>query len=513
MFIECNHFGGIPADIDTFERGGLFRDDEVLAQQAGTLGGAVKTLSAFGANTIGLVAASACASGPVIDSCYHDLKEQIIARLKASLPVDGVLLVLHGAAVSESCLDVDGDLLIAVRDAVGPDVPVVATLDLHAHVTEAMVESADALLAWETYPHADAYETGERAARLLAKIVEGDCRPVMVMAKVPLLCSAIHGSTHGDDPFAVVMRFAKSFEQEPDVLSASAFLVHPYLDLPGMGGGGLVITDGNAERAEQHARDIAELYWSKRNELEPKIWAPAAAIRHGRTLNAGPVFLVEAGDCCGGGAAGDSIATLAALLDENTSDVAYVPVVDPEAAAACHAAGVGQQVNIALGHKLDKKWGEPLNVTGDVARLGDGRFLYTGGIWNEKFGDMGLTAVLKIGAVHVMISSFPTYDWADEQYQSMGLDIEHARFVVFKNPMNHRLLLGDVAAGILVLDTPGPTPATLCGREFTRMQRPYFPRDLDIPGLEPTLLRSRSASDRQSGDHHSSQQRPERVHK
>ena len=150
--------------------------------------------------------------------------------------------------------------------------------------------------------------------------------------KVPVLVGGINGGTEGDGPFADVMRFAKSQEGTSGVVSTSVFLVCPYLDLPDMGGGGLVITNDDLPKAEELARGIAMMYWQRRFDLEPELDAPAEAIKKGLQIEGGPVLLVETADCCGGGAAGDSVASLRALLDARLNETALVPVVDPEAA-------------------------------------------------------------------------------------------------------------------------------------------------------------------------------------
>src|SRR5439155_4637979 len=180
IFIECNHFGGVPADMESFRRSELFYDAEVLNRTAGTVGGILRVLHDRSVTVRPLLVASACPSGPVTADCYRQLKEELLDRLRATLPVSGVLLALHGSAAVEEIGDLEGDLLDAVREVVGQKIPVVATLDLHAHVTEPMVRCADALMAWETYPHKDAFPTGERGARVLLDILDGNLKPAMV---------------------------------------------------------------------------------------------------------------------------------------------------------------------------------------------------------------------------------------------------------------------------------------------------------------------------------------------
>lgn len=493
VFIECNHLGGVPADLETFRRSELRFGTELLDASGGTIGGMLQTLGESGAEVCPLLVASGCPSGPVTAECYEFLKSDLLQRIQQSAPLDGVLLALHGSAAADvpGAEDLEGDLLQAVRQTVGPEIPIVATLDLHAHVTERMVTSADALLAWETYPHRDAFETGQRGTRALLDIMSGELRPTMAFARVPVIVGAINGQTEGDGPFADVMRLAKSHEGQGSVYSTGAFLVHPYLDLPEMGGGGLVITNDDQETAVRLATELASQYWDKRLELEPNVVTPAEALRLSRTIDGGPILLVETADCCGGGAAGDSVATLKALLAAQPLERCLVPVVDPPAASACQSAGIGATLTLQLGHQLDPRFGTPVSVTGEVVRLGNGTFTYCGGIWDGQTGEMGTTAVLRVGTIEIMIASHGTYDWRGEQFESMELDAASARFVVVKNPMNYSMAYGDIARAIHILDTPGPTPASVRSTTFRNVKRRYFPLDESIEGLVPTVLMSR----------------------
>jgi len=488
IIIECNHLGGTPATIELFRRNELRFGDEILAQKSGVVGGMLGVLRERNVEIAPLVVASACPSGPLTSACYRQLKTELVDRMRRALPVDGVLLPLHGAAAAEDAGDLEGDLLTAVRQVVGPDVPVVVTLDLHADVTEPMVRSADAILAWETYPHRDTLETGVRGARMLLDILDGKCRPAMAMAKVPLLVGAIHGNTEGEGPLADVMRFAKSHEGKSGVLSTSVFLVHPYLDLAGMGGGGLVVTDGDVEKARSLAREIALQYWERRFDLEPPLLAPAEAIARGLRIDGGPVLLVETADCCGGGAAGDSVASLKALLDGAVDQPSLVPVVDPAAAALCHRLGPRREIAVELGHQVDPQWGKPVPIRATILALSDGRFVYSGGVWADQEANMGPSAVLKIGAIQILVMSLPTYDWTDEQFRCVGLDVRRAKFIVVKNPMNYRMAYAGIARAAYILDTPGPTPASMRHYRYRNLQRPYYPADEEIPGLTPTVF-------------------------
>ena len=488
FLIECNHLGGAPAELETFERGQLLDGEEVLKIREGTVGGMLQVLGQAEVECLPLAVASACSSGPVRSEVYDQLRESMLEKLAALLPLDGVVLALHGAAAAENEIDPEGDLLEAVRTLVGPATSIVATLDLHAHVTGRMVESADLLVAWETYPHRDAVETGQRGARALLAMLDGSLRPTMVMAKVPVLVAGVLGQTDLPGPFAEIMEMAIGMRQQEGVYSTSAFLVHPYLDAPGMGGGGLVVTHDDLSLAADLAGQLARAYWDRRHRLEPETWQPNMAIRDARDHVEGPVVLVETADCCGGGAAGDSVHSLRALLEEQVAQPAVVPLVDSAAAACCHQAGVGARVELQVGHLVDPAWGEPLAVEGTVTRLSEGLFTYKGGIWGGQEAHMGPAAVLQVGTISLCLASHATYEWCNEQYESLGIDVKKMKFIVVKNPMNYRQAYGELMKKDYILDTPGPTPATLQHVELQRMKRPYFPLD-DPPGeMKPSFL-------------------------
>jgi microcystin degradation protein MlrC len=235
---------------------------------------------------------------------------------------------------------------------------------------------------------------------------------------------------------------------------------------------------------------LAEEYWQRRLQLEPRMYAPADAVQAGLAVKGGPVVLVEAADCCGGGAVGDSVATLAALLAVDLPGPALVPLVDAQAAEACHKAGVGAEVKLEIGHRHDPRWGDPLSVSGQVVRLGDGCFRYRGGIWEGIEGEMGPSAVLALGEIEVLLASYPTYEWDDEQFISLQMDAANAHFIVAKNPMNYRMAYGDFSQAVYVLDTPGPTPATVRRLPFVRRERPFFPVDYDMELGEVEILRA-----------------------
>jgi microcystin degradation protein MlrC len=307
----------------------------------------------------------------------------------------------------------------------------------------------------------------------------------MAHAKLSLLLTAFNSTTLTDTPFAHLMAEAKALERDPQVLSASVFLVGSYLDAPDLGCSALVITDGDLERASEAARRLALDFWRRRFEFEVETLSVAEAVRRGRELDGGPVLLLDTADTTGGGAAGDGVGLVRGLLEAGVTEPCLAMVVDPDAAAACHRAGVGAALELVVGHRRDPRWGEPLRIRARVARISDGRFRYEGGILGGVEVTMGPSAVLALGSIRLLVMSAPTYDWGDDQYRAVGLDPGAAKFVGVKNMMNFRFGYGDAMKGFFVLDLHGPTPPDMRQLPFERVRRPIFPLDyeLDDPGV------------------------------
>jgi microcystin degradation protein MlrC len=346
-----------------------------------------------------------------------------------------------------------------------------------------MILQATGLVSYTHYPHDDTYTTGERGAALLFATLRGDVRPVMAMSSVPLIPVGSNGMTFGEYPMAYLTNRARELEQHSGILSVSCCAVHPNNDQPDQSSTAVVITDDDPDLAAETARSLAEEFWERRHGFIPDILPVADAVEKGRAIE-GPVLLVDTADCAGGGAPADSVALLRELIELGVTERTYVMVVDSVAAAACAEAGIGQTVSFDLGYHVDPTWGTPLPVSGIVRLVCDGRFLYTGGIYGGTYGMMGLSAVLEIGSIDVLVMSRPTYDWADEQYRSVGMDARQAKFIGVKNPMNYRYAYSDVAKASYIVDTPGPTPADIRHLPFKCRKRPFFPLDEDIEDLE-----------------------------
>lgn len=481
---ESNTFSNFVCDLDTVRRTGYIHEGGAvftLRDKSNEVAGMIAAVEAAGETVVPLLASRWNSSAVVTAECYVYLRERLLARLDEAGKVDGVLMSCHGSMVAEGVDDPEADLAKAIRHKVGPDVPVVMTLDLHGNVTQPMVANLTAILGYREYPHDDPVTTGERAARLLLETILEDINPVMAWVRLPMILTAFNASTKGDGPFARLMNQAKRLEGETGVVSASLQFVGSYIDIPDMGCSTIVITDGDRRRASREARKLAVDYWSCRHEFLVDTVSVAQAVSRGRLIEGGPIILLDTADTTGGGAAGDSIDLVKGLIESRVSEPSLAMVVDPEGVQTCLRAGVGNEVTVELGHKVDPRWGAPVTLTGRVLTVADGTFTYSGGIFGGTVGAMGPSVVLEIGSIQLLVQSLPTYDWSDEQYRSVGMNPETAKFVQAKNMMNFRNAYRNIMKGHFVLDLPGPTPADMASLPFRRADRPWFPLDGEMP--------------------------------
>jgi microcystin degradation protein MlrC len=252
-----------------------------------------------------------------------------------------------------------------------------------------------------------------------------------------------------------------------------------------MGGGAIVITNDDIEKAKNISLKFTKNYWDKRLEFEPELYLPEDAILDGLSKNSN-VLLVETADACGGGAVGDSVQTLKKLLDLAPSEKSLTHVVDPKVVAQCLELGEGSELEILLGHQVDKQWGDPVEIKVKIEKITDGKFIYNGGIWDKAIGEMGLSALVSKGNIQILVSSFGTYEWNCEQFLSFDLKLDEYKFLVVKNPMNYKNTFSHIN-NIYILDTAGPTPPTCKHLKFKKMFT-YFPKQLDLK-FEEVLLK------------------------
>jgi microcystin degradation protein MlrC len=403
----------------------------------------------------------------------------LLDEIESAGKVDAVLLALHGAMVADGESDADGTILERVRDLIGPDRILVASLDLHGNVSPRMAAATDALVAYRTYPHVDQRSRGLHAARLASRAAAGEIHPTQAIARPPLLIHLLAQETERE-PMKGLMREMALLDRHPKVLDASLLSGFPYADVAACGPTCVVVTDDDAEFAESLARELGDRLWDSRRQLTASPLAPADAVREALAESRRPVVLVDLGDNIGGGSAADSTVLVQELIRAGAEGFIVV-LHDPEAVRLCNRAGVGSSVEIEAGGKSDQH-APPLRVVGRVRSIHDGAYIEYrprhGGI---RLNDQGLTAVVEIpGGSFVVLNSLRHPPFSLGQLTSLGLDPSAASILVVKAAVAYKAAYAPIAGRIIEADTPGLTAANPARFAYERIRRPILPLDPEL---------------------------------
>ena len=480
---EANSFCPQPTTMAAFANNWLRRGDELLKEQRGAAtedAGALSVLrQAPDVEILPLLGAKAGSGQEIVGAAYRALRDEMIERLRAVMPVDGVLFILHGAMMAEGADDASGDLLAHVRALVGPDVPIIGTCDLHANVTVQMATMATALVGYHTAPHIDLYETGQSAAKMMVATLRGEMHPTMALARLPLIVPA-ENARHTDGPLSVVINRALELERTGVILHGGVYSVQPWLDAPDVGCSVVIVTDNDPAAAKRIAHELGTMFWQRRSEFIPELVAPDDAVQRALAGEPRTVVLCDSADAPSSGGTGDSSVVLSALLRvAPVNELVLLNVVDPPAVAQAIAAGVGQSVTVNIGGVLAPNYFQPVSFTGRVKSLHDGEFKFKGQGLRGVTHHMGRTAVLVQGGIHLVVMERGVTQWDPELYRSLGLDPADARIVQVKSPAAFRAAYTGIADEILIVEAPGAASPALTKLPWKRLGRPIYPLDVD----------------------------------
>jgi len=396
--------------------------------------------------------------------------------------LDGILLSLHGSMVPAFCEDGEGELLRRLRAIVGPDLPIAVTLDLHAMVTQAMVDQAQILVSYKTYPHVDMRVTGRHAARLLDATMRGEIRPRTLRLGLPMLDEANAGRTDVPETSALYDR-AAAHEAEPGILAVSINAAFAEADIREAGPTVLVThDDAAASRAEAIALGLAQTIWDQRASVSNEFLTPEAAAAEALGFDAsrGPLVIADYADNPGAGAYGDATSLLTALLKAGATGGALAPMIDPEAAAFLHRHRVGDTVSLALGGKNDPSLGGgPLQLTGTLLHLSDGSYTGDGPILGGISHSFGPTAVLRVKGIDILVVTLNEQMLDLQQVRSFGIEPSDLRFLVVKSMQHFRAAFEPVAGKVIVCDSGALATPQAHLRPYVRVRRPIWPLDRD----------------------------------
>jgi microcystin degradation protein MlrC len=478
---ETNTFSPVSTTIDNFKRGAYHVGEEILPAFRNTraiMGGFIEGGEKLGIQFVPLLWTFATPSGTVAQAAYETLKAEFLDRLRNASEIDGVFLDLHGAMVTETIEDVEGDLIHAVREIVGA-LPIIVTLDLHANITAKMAESADIIIGFDAYPHVDCYERGFEAAQLMFATVSGRIRPTMAYRQLPFLTSPPAQCTMRP-PMSEVLRRLHALELESGVVTATLSMGFPFADIRDAGVSVLATTNGNQELAEKHAAAFASYIWEMRDAFNVNLVSIEEAIERANRAEGQPIILAEGSDNPGGGGPCDGTFILRALIEADFKDAVVAVIADPESVAAAIKAGVGDTVELRIGGKtFPALHGQPVPVKAYVKTITDGAFLHKGPMGRGVAGRMGRTAVVKVGGVEIILTEKRIQPYDAQVLRSVGVEPKDRKLIVLKSAVHFRADYTPIAHEILEVDTPGVHSPNLFSYDYQKLRRPIYPLDAD----------------------------------
>ena len=461
---ETNTFAPSKATIEDFLRPGawpgLTRGEGLFEAVAGInigIAGFVEAAQAQGHDLLPLSWSQATPSAHVTEDAYERIVAEIVEDLEKLEDLDGLYLDLHGAMVAEHVDDGEGEMLRRIRAAIGPELPIVVSLDLHANVTEAMVEFSDCLEIYRTYPHVDMAATGKRAAAHLDALIAGRGGRFKAFRLLPFMIPLTSGCTHGG-PAKEIYREVKLLAQEPGVTAVSFACGFCPADFPGAGAS-LVAYGTSQEAADAAADNLYRVAVERESAFALEALSPTEAVREAKRIAASadkPVVLADAQDNAGGGANSDTTGLLRALLAERAEGAVLANLYDPAAAQAAHAAGEGAQVTLALGGHSGVPGDEPLEAEFTVLRLGNGRVTGTGPFDKGAHMQLGRTALLELEGVKVAVASAKVQLADQAMLRHLGVEPGEQKILGLKSSVHFRADFQPIAEAVLVVASPGP---------------------------------------------------------
>ncbi|TBW36806.1 M81 family peptidase [Siculibacillus lacustris] len=481
---ESNTFSIRPTGLRQFEVDCLLYGEAAIAarRSANTgLAGALDVAERFGWNLVHVLSAHAEPAGPVTREAFERIAGEIVAAAEREKP-DGLLLILHGAMVCADFDDGEGELLARLRAVLAPGVPIAATLDLHANVTDAMIDHAEIWVSYKTYPHVDMRIAAVHAGEILQRTLTGEIRPTTLKVRRPMLEEANGGRT---DTGAMIERLARAraWEARPDAFAVSINGGFADADIAEVGPTVLVTHDGDPAPHRAFAEELADDIWARRHDVINRFLTVEEAADRARRFvrHTGPLIVADYADNPGGGAYGDGTELLAALLAVGLENACFGPMVDPETAALLHTRQPGERVAIALGGKTDPRFGgRPLELEVELVSLHDGRLIGNGPMLGGLAMSYGPTAVVAVGGMRILVVSEPMQMRDLAQFQTFGIDPAAATVVGLKSMQHFRAAFAPIAEEIIVCDSGALCTMAYERLPFAKARRPIWPLDRDF---------------------------------
>ena len=413
---------------------------------------------------------------PASQETFDVMLAELLDDLEAAGQVDGVLLSLHGSFATHEIDDAAGAVLQAVRERIGPDIPLMSVHDMHCNLTQSMIEPADALAVMRTYPHVDMRERALHIADLMERTLAGELQPTMAFRQLPLLWSAPR-MIDAEPPMADAVARVVEANSKPGVVSASLGVGYQWVDSPAVGASTVVVTNGDRAQAQREADTMAEWVWERRADWVAPLLCPADALSQAEKMDGHPVVLADQADNTGGGAPGDSTEVLRLFVERQLDPAVVLYVVDPEAAARAHRAGLGQVIDVSVGGHSHPSLGPPVDMRAEVVGLSDGNFVYDGPMWKGVSDSVGPSAWLRDRGVSVVVISLPQQPVDQALCRSLGMNVADFQYVCVKSTGHFRSGFESFAGSIFNVDARGMLGQSFADLPFRRLGRPMYPVD------------------------------------
>lgn len=409
-------------------------------------------------------------SGTCAQADYENMRDEILTQLRAAMPVDGVLLGLHGAMVAFGYDDCEGDIIAHVRDIVGPKVPIGVELDPHCHLTEKRVRGADIIVIYKEYPHIDFVERAEELVSMMVKTIRGQIKPVMSLYD----CRMIELVPTTREPGRSFVDRMSALEGKNGVLSIS--LAHGFQqgDVPEIGSRVLVVTDNAKAAGDALAKQLGEEFRALKGQFHPPVTPLDAALDRALAAPDGkPVVIGDSTDNAGGGAASDNTNILRRLIERGIENAAIGPIWDPVAVEFCHLAGVGATIPLRIGGKAAATSGLPVDAEATIIGLAKNAV--------QSFGtakvSLGNVAGIRIGGIEISLITHRTQALGLEIFTSVGIDPAKKKIVTVKSTNHFHAAYGPIASEVIYTDGGGPSHLDVRHYPYKKIQRPLWPHD------------------------------------
>jgi microcystin degradation protein MlrC len=485
---ETNSFSPIQTPFEAFHEGmpDILDGQRVLDAMRGTktgIGGFMDVGAEQGWEMIGTVSAHATPSANVQAEAHNRLKGRLVQHIRDAGKLDGVLLYLHGAMLAENAPDAEGDICKAVREVVGPDVPIITALDLHGNMTEEFCKQVDGVFVYDTNPHIDSWERGVEAAECMAKVLNGEMpRPKVLFVKPPMLPPTINMRT-AEGPMTQLLDRGQEWEAGDGIVNVAVFPGFPYADFD-QAGTSIIVTATDEEIGRRAIRDMGQFAWSIRDQFLKEIPDVPAAVEQALQQigepGGLPVILADVADNPGGGGTGDTTELLRELIRRGAHGAAAC-VWDPETVQQAFVVGIGNTADFKIaGKAAPEAYGAPLEVRGRVTHLSDGHFTGWGPVMRGRAGNAGPTACIDVNGLKLVVTTFRHAANDRGFFQVAGVQPDREPLLVIKSRGHFRADFQPIAKTIIEVDAPGAANPGLARYEFKNVRRPLWPLDRDM---------------------------------